>query len=43
MEGEGPIAGPVGVVEKLIPYLPISRVKRRKEGTYVLHYDEPKV
>ena len=40
--GGGPGAGPVGVVEKLIPYLPISRVKRRKEGTYVLHYDEPK-
>lgn len=40
--GGGPGAGPVGVVEKLRPYLPISRVKRRTEGTYVLHYDEPK-
>ena len=40
--GGGPGAGPVGVVEKLRPYLPISRVKRRSEGTYVLHYDEPK-
>ena len=40
--GGGPGAGPVGVVEKLRPYLPISRVKRRAEGTYVLHYDEPK-
>ena len=40
--GGGPGAGPVGVVEKLRPYLPISRVKRRAEGTYVLHYDGPK-
>ena len=40
--GGGPGAGPVGVVDKLRPYLPISRVKRRSEGTYVLHYDEPK-
>lgn len=40
--GGGPGAGPVGVVDKLRPYLPISRVRRRSEGTYVLHYDEPK-
>jgi len=40
--GGGPGAGPVGVVEKLQPYLPISRVRKKDDGTYRLHYDEPK-
>ncbi|MBT8041623.1 MAG: aminomethyl-transferring glycine dehydrogenase subunit GcvPB [Kiritimatiellales bacterium] len=40
--GGGPGAGPVGVVEKLRPYLPISRVEKTKDGTYALNYDEPK-
>ena len=40
--GGGPGSGPVGVVEKLRPYLPISRVTRRENGTYRLQYDEPK-
>ncbi len=40
--GGGPGSGPVGVVEKLRPYLPVSRVILREDGTYRLHYDEPK-
>jgi glycine dehydrogenase subunit 2 len=40
--GGGPGAGPVGVVEKLIEYLPISRVVQRADGTYFLDYDRPK-
>lgn len=39
--GGGPGAGPVGVKEKLIPYLPISRVVKRKDETFVLNYDYP--
>lgn len=40
--GGGPGAGPVGVVDKLRPYLPISRVEKTKDGTFSLNYDEPK-
>jgi glycine dehydrogenase subunit 2 len=40
--GGGPGAGPVGVVEKLRPYLPISRVEKTKDGTFTLNYDAPK-
>lgn len=40
--GGGPGAGPVGVCEKLVPYLPISRVVQRKDGTYALDYQYPK-
>ena len=40
--GGGPGSGPVGVVEKLRPYLPISRVVQREAGTYRLNYDEEK-
>ena len=40
--GGGPGAGPVGVVERLRPYLPISRVRRGEDGTFHLHYDEPR-
>jgi len=40
--GGGPGSGPVGVVEKLRPYLPISRVVKTKDGNYTLNYDEPK-
>ncbi len=40
--GGGPGAGPVGVVEKLRPYLPISRVVKNKDGMYSLDYDYPK-
>ncbi len=40
--GGGPGAGPVGVVEKLRPYLPVSRVVKSADGTYALDYDYPK-
>jgi len=39
--GGGPGAGPVGVNKKLMPYLPISLVDRRDDGTYYLNYDYP--
>ncbi|OGS21082.1 MAG: glycine dehydrogenase (aminomethyl-transferring) [Elusimicrobia bacterium RIFOXYA2_FULL_39_19] len=39
--GGGPGAGPVGVVEKLKKYLPISLVVKRNDGTYALEYDRP--
>jgi len=40
--GGGPGSGPVGVVEKLRPFLPVSRVMKSSDGTYSLNYDEPK-
>jgi len=40
--GGGPGAGPVGVVEKLTPYLPISVVCEREDGSHYLDYDRPK-
>jgi glycine dehydrogenase subunit 2 len=40
--GGGPGAGPVGVKEKLLPFLPISIVVKRNDGTYALEYDRPK-
>ena len=40
--GGGPGAGPVGVVEKLRPFLPMSRVVKTRDGTYSLDYDLPK-
>jgi len=39
--GGGPGAGPVGVVEKLRPFLPISRVRKQADGTFYLDYDAP--
>lgn len=39
--GGGPGAGPVGVKKHLIPYMPISRVARRPDGTLALDYDRP--
>jgi glycine dehydrogenase subunit 2 len=36
--GGGPGAGPVGVAECLVPYLPVSRVMKRADGTYALEY-----
>jgi glycine dehydrogenase subunit 2 len=38
----GPGAGPVGVVKKLIDFLPISVVTKRQDGTFALEYDRPK-
>ena len=40
--GGGPGSGPVGVSERLIPYLPISRVRKDEAGRYALSYDHPK-
>lgn len=37
--GGGPGAGPVGVNKKLAPFLPISRVVKRADGTFALNYD----
>ncbi len=37
--GGGPGAGPVGVSEKLVEFLPISRVVMRSDGTYALNYN----
>ncbi len=39
--GGGPGAGPVGVCEKLVPFLPVSRVAKRADGTYSLEYTFP--
>ena len=36
--GGGPGAGPVGVSEQLIPYLPVSRIVKRSDGTFALDY-----
>ena len=40
--GGGPGAGPVGVKEQLVPFLPVSIVVKRDDGTYALEYDRPK-
>lgn len=39
--GGGPGAGPVGVNKKLVPFLPVSRVIKKEDGTYALNYDYP--
>jgi len=39
--GGGPGSGPVGVCEKLVPFLPISRVKKLTDNRFVLDYDHP--
>ncbi len=40
--GGGPGAGPVGVRKHLEPYLPISRIQKRRDNSYTLEYDYPK-
>ncbi len=40
--GGGPGAGPVGVVKKLLDYLPVSLVVKREDGTFALEYNRPK-
>lgn len=40
--GGGPGSGPVGVSEKLLPFLPVSRVKKLEDGSFFLEYDHPK-
>jgi glycine dehydrogenase subunit 2 len=39
--GGGPGSGPVGVKKHLEPFLPISRIIKRDDGTYALNYDYP--
>ena len=39
--GGGPGSGPVGVGERLLPFLPVPRVRRREDGTYWLDEDLP--
>ena len=38
----GPGAGPVGVKENLLEFLPVAIVVKRNDGTYALEYDLPK-
>ena len=40
--GGGPGSGPVGVSERLVPFLPVSRVEKQQDGSFVLCYDKPK-
>lgn len=40
--GGGPGAGPVGVCEKLVEFLPIPRVVKRSDGTFALEYHRHK-
>lgn len=40
--GGGPGAGPVGVGDKLVEFLPISRIIRRGDGTFALDYNHKK-
>src|SRR5213079_2968685 len=39
--GGGPGAGPVGVSEKLIPFVPTPTVERSADGTFHLDYNHP--
>jgi glycine dehydrogenase subunit 2 len=39
--GGGPGAGPVGVSERLVPYLPVPRVEREDDGVFRLEHDAP--
>lgn len=40
--GGGPGAGPVGVKESLIPYMPTSLIVKRQDGTFALEYEREK-
>ncbi len=40
--GGGPGSGPVGVSQRLLDYLPISRVAKLEDGQFFLDYDHPK-
>ncbi|MDP7287453.1 MAG: aminomethyl-transferring glycine dehydrogenase subunit GcvPB [Phycisphaerae bacterium] len=40
--GGGPGAGPVGVVERLVEFLPTSVVCEHDDGSYYLDYDRPR-
>jgi glycine dehydrogenase subunit 2 len=40
--GGGPGAGPVGVNEKLVDFLPVPKVVKNKDGSFTLHNNKPK-
>jgi len=40
--GGGPGSGPVGVKEKLIPYLPVPTIEKEKEDKYYFNYQTPR-
>jgi glycine dehydrogenase subunit 2 len=40
--GGGPGSGPVGVVDRLVDFLPTSVIYERDDGAYSLDYDRPK-
>jgi len=40
--GGGPGSGPVGVNIKLEKFLPVPRIGKKKDGSYILDYDAPK-
>ncbi len=40
--GGGPGSGPVGVSERLVPYLPVPRVEKGKDGLFTLNGAYPK-
>ena len=40
--GGGPGAGPVGVTERLVPFLPVPRVEREDDGRFRLSSDAPR-
>ncbi|MDH4100057.1 MAG: aminomethyl-transferring glycine dehydrogenase subunit GcvPB [Nitrospirota bacterium] len=40
--GGGPGAGPVGVSERLLPYLPVPTVEKSADGRYSLKHDLPR-
>jgi glycine dehydrogenase subunit 2 len=39
--GGGPGAGPVGVSEKLVPFLPTPTIERRDDGSFYLDHNHP--
>ncbi|MDX1584275.1 MAG: aminomethyl-transferring glycine dehydrogenase subunit GcvPB, partial [Thermoanaerobaculia bacterium] len=39
--GGGPGAGPVGVADSLVPFMPSPTVERREDGTFYLDHDHP--
>ena len=39
--GGGPGAGPVGVSERLVPFLPTPTVEKREDGTFFLDFNHP--
>ncbi|MEK6590755.1 MAG: aminomethyl-transferring glycine dehydrogenase subunit GcvPB [Nitrospinota bacterium] len=39
--GGGPGAGPVGIKEELVPFMPVPIIERDSKGKYTLNYDLP--